>query len=167
MRIESQTNDDRMRLGELIEHIPVAMMTTRHEEDALISRPMSPLQMDEEGAIWLFTDTRTEKAVHLRAVNLAFSDADRAVYVSLSGSGEIHTDRQQIDRLWTLSANLWFPEGQDSHNLALLRIVPDVAEYWDANHSSMVRLLAVAASVVAGTPIGMGEHDSLTELKST
>ncbi len=34
-------------------------------------------------------------------------------------------------------------------------------------NSKMVRMFAMAASVVAGKPIGMGDHDTLTDLSPT
>jgi hypothetical protein len=41
----------------------------------------------------------------------------------------------------------------------LLRVDTDIAEYWDANSSKMVRLLAMAASALSGKPVGLGEHE--------
>jgi hypothetical protein len=57
-----------------------------------------------------------------------------------------------------------FLQGKDSPNLALLAFFPHTAEYWDAPNSKMVRMLAMAASVVAGKPVGMGDHATLTGL---
>ncbi|MEO6118650.1 MAG: pyridoxamine 5'-phosphate oxidase family protein, partial [Methylotenera sp.] len=84
---------------------------------------------------------------------------------SISGIGEINTDRAHIERLWTAFAKPWFPEGPESINLALLKFIPNTAEYWDAPHNKMVRMFAMAASVVIGKPL-MGEHGRLTELTS-
>ena len=36
------------------------------------SRPMWPLLMDGAGALWFYTDLRSEKVEHLRVLNLAF-----------------------------------------------------------------------------------------------
>lgn len=164
MKIEPQTNAELTQLGKLLEGMSVAMMTTLDDDDALVSRPMSPLQMDSHGAIWFFTDLRSEKIEHLRVVNLGFSNEDDAVYVSVSGRGEIHAEQARIDELWTAFARPWFPDGKDSNNIALLKFVPSTAEYWDAPHSKMVRMFAMAASIAISKPIGMGDHDKLTEL---
>ncbi len=164
MKIDAQSSDELNRLSKLVEGISVAMMTTVDDDHALVSRPMSPLEMDSQGAMWFFTDLRSEKIEHLRVVNLSFSDADKAIYVSISGRGEIHAEQARIDQLWTAFARPWFPEGKDSSNIALLKFVPDNAEYWDAPHSKMVRMFAMAASIVISKPIGMGDHDRLTDL---
>ena len=166
MKIETQNNPELARLGALIESMSVAMLTTRETDGALVSRPMSPLEMDAHGAVWFFTDRRSEKIEHLGAVNLAFTDTAEATYVSVSGHGEIDTDRARIERLWTPFARPWFPDGVESPDLALLKIVPATAEYWDTPHGKMVRMFAMAASIVAGKPIGMGENETLTHLSS-
>ena len=59
-----------------------------------------------------------------------------------------------------------FPEGPSSRHLALLKVVAEKAEYWDAPNSRTVRLLALAASAVAGAPIGQADHDVLTDLSA-
>lgn len=62
---------------------------TSDADRAPVSRPMSPLEMDRNGELWLFTDWRSVKVEHLGVVNLSFIDPARATHVSLSGRGEI------------------------------------------------------------------------------
>ena len=164
MKLQTQTQPELRHLGELLEDFSVAMLTTLDAEGALASRPMAPLEMDSLGVLWFFTDLRSAKVEHLRQANLAFVDAARARFVSVAGRGEIDTRREHVERLWSPMMRPWFPEGPDSPDLALLRFVPHLAEYWDAPHSKMVRMFALAASVVAGKPLGMGEHDKLSGL---
>lgn len=166
MKTEKQTSAERTQLCQLIQHLTVTMLTTIDDNGMLVSRPMSPLLLDSSGALWFFTDLRSGKVNQLESINLNFIDSTRATYVSIAGSGEIITERTYIDRLWTPFAKPWFPEGPDSSNLALLKFVPDMAEYWDSSHSRMVRILALAASVVAGKPIGMGEHEKISGLST-
>jgi len=166
MKTQAQTNAYLAHVAKLIDDIPIAMLTTLEGNDALASRPMAALEMDASGALWFFTDIRSSKVEHLRVANLSFTDQAHGTYVSLSGRGTIDTDRGRIERLWTAFAKPWFPEGPDSPNLALLKFVPDAADYWDAPNSKMVRAFGIIASIVAGKPIGMGEHDSATELSS-
>ena len=164
MKIEAQSSSELIELGKRVDGIDVVMMTTLDPQGALISRPMSPIEMDAHGAIWFFTDLRSDKVEHLRVVNVAFSDEARGTYVSVSGRGEIHAEEAHIKKLWTEFARPWFPDGPESLNIALLKFVPDSAEYWDAPNSKMVRMFAMAASIVANKPIGMGDHDTLTDL---
>ena len=164
MKIHAQSTAALTQLGKLIEEIPVAMLCNMDAEGTLVSRPMSPLEMDVNGALWFFTDVNSSKVERLRKDNLSFADPARASYVSLAGHGELETDQAHIKQRWTPFMKPWFPDGPDSANLALLKFVPESAEYWDAPHSKMVRLAAMAASVVAGKPVGLGDHDTLTGL---
>jgi general stress protein 26 len=164
MRTETQKTPELIQLGKLLTELSVAMLTTSEPDGTLTSRPMSALEMDSQGAIWFFTDLRSSKLEQLAKINLSFADPDNACYVSLAGRGEIIVDHAKNERLWTAFARPWFPDGPDSTNLGLLKFVPDSAEYWDSNDSKMVRMFAVAASIVAAKPIGMGAHDTLTGL---
>jgi len=164
MKTEKQNSPERTKLCQLIQHLTITMMTTADKDGALVSRPMSPLLLDGDGSFWFFTDVRANKVKNINVINLNFIDSARATYVSIFGRGEIHTERSFIDRLWTPFAKPWFPEGPDSSNLALLKFMPDSAEYWDSSHCKMVRILAIAASVISGQPILMGEHQTLGKL---
>ena len=164
MKIHTQSTPELVKLGELIEDMSVAMLTSLNESDSMDSKPMSPLEMDTEGAIWFFTELNTSKTANLSTANLAFSDSSNGTYVSLSGRGEIHKNSEDIHRLWTVFAKPWFPDGPDSPNLALLKFIPNAAEYWDAPHSKTIRLFSIAASIVTGKPVNMGDHDIIKNI---
>lgn len=164
MKIETQNKPELGSLSVLVENIPVAMLTNIDAEGNLVSRPMSALEMDRNGALWFFIDLRHAKVEHMGVANLSFADPERAIFVSMSGRGQIHMDRARITQLWTPLVRPWFPDGPESEHLALLKFVPDAAEYWDAPHNKMVRMFALAASVLAGKPIALGEHDTVSVL---
>ncbi len=164
VKTENQTSAERIHLCQLIEHMHLAMLTTSNDDRELVSRPMAPLEMADDGSIWFFSDKQSAKVKQLESVNLSFTDADRGTYVSISGHGEVHTDQLRMKRLWTPAAKPWFPGGPESPNLCLIKIVPVAAEYWDAPHSKMVRMFAMAAAVVTGKPNGPGEHSVLNRL---
>jgi general stress protein 26 len=165
MKVMPQASSESTKLGELIQDMSVAMLTTFDDaEQALMSRPMSPQEMCEKGGIWFLTDPNSNKVKNMQVMNLGFSDEANSTYVSISGHGEIISDRERIESLWTVFAKPWFPNGSDSHNLALLKFVPHSAEFWDAPNSKMVRMFAMAASIVTAKPVGMGEHGNLKVL---
>ena len=162
MKIDTQTHADFQKIADLIEDIPIAMLTTIDEDDHMVSRPMSVLKMDGEGSLWFFTDKNSAKMNQLDRLNLGFSDAEESVYVSLAGTGELSYDQAMVHALWSPFMKPWFPDGEDSPDLALLKVTPHSAEYWDSTHNKMVRMFAIAASVVAAKPIGMGEHGNMS-----
>jgi general stress protein 26 len=167
VKIATQTSAELAHVAKLIEDIPIAMLTTLDADGALASRPMTALEMDAQGALWFFIDVQSSKVDHLRAVNLSFTDRAHGAYVSLSGHGEIDSDRDRIKSLWTVFAKPWFPGGPDSDNLALLKFVPDSADYWDGPSSKMVRAFGMIASVIAGKPVAMGQHGSHSALSAS
>ncbi len=164
MKIQTQNSPEFIKLGKLIEDMNVAMLTTMGAGGTLESRPMAPQEMDSEGAIWFLTANHSEKTKRLDHVNLSFTHPSHGTYVSLSGHAAISVNREHIHRLWSAFAKPWFPDGPDSPNVVLFKFIPTGAEYWDAPHSSTVRLFAMAASIIAGKPVGMGEHETLEKL---
>ena len=165
MKIHTQPTAELQKLATLIQPMDgVAMLTSQDDDGALLSRPMAPLEMDEHGAIWFFTNRDSAKVEQLNTLNLSFSDAERGTYVSLCGHGDLEIDRAHVKRLWTPFARPWFPDGTDSENLTLLKFTPSAAEYWDAVDTKMVHLFATAVSVIAKRPIDMGEHGRLDQL---
>jgi len=164
MKIAAQRSDELTRMARLIDGMSVAMLTHLSHDGYLVSRPMAPLALDGDSALWFFVDRTAQRSEQLRSVNLSFVDAAKSIFVSISGHAEIIGNRERIAEMWTPLAKPWFPEGAESANLALLKLVPHHIEYWDAPHSRVVRLLALAASMVAGKPMGLGEHHSMTRL---
>ncbi|WP_124552132.1 pyridoxamine 5'-phosphate oxidase family protein [Methylophilus methylotrophus] len=164
MKIHRQLTEERHKLGELIADFDIAMLTFMNHQGLLISQPMGPIEMDNDGVIWFFTDRRSEKVDHLETLNLSFSGEPDGMYVSLSGHGEIEVNPARQQALWSPYVRPWFPEGPDSPSLCLLKFVPHLAEYWDAPHSKVVRLFAMVASMAASKPIGLGEHARLNHL---
>ena len=166
MKIENQSTPDLHKLAELIEDSRIVMMTTLDEDDRLVSRPMSALKMDTDGALWFFTSVDSSKVQQIDRVNLSFSDEGDSIYVSVAGHGVISDDRVLMRELWSAFMKPWFPDGVESPDLALLKVTPQTVEYWDSTHNKMVRMFAIAASVIASKPIGMGEHGKLNLLES-
>lgn len=163
MKIETQTQPAMQKVAELIKGTRTAMLTST-EQGHIHSRPMTPLQLDAQGNLWMFTSREVFEGVPGN-VNLAFTNHDDGAYVSIEGPAELVDDRQHIHELWTVAAKPWFPEGPDSPHLILLKVAAHEVAYWDSPGSKVVRALAMAASVIAGKPVGMGEHGSANVIR--
>lgn len=131
MKTAPKTSAELPRVAKLIDNIPIAMLNTSDDNGPLVSRPMTALEMDAQGALWFFSDVHYSKVDNLRAVNLSFTDRNQGTYVSLSGQGEIDNDRARIHSLWSVFAKPWFRDGPDSGNLMLLKFIPDRVDYWE------------------------------------
>lgn len=164
MKTEKQNNPGLTKLCQLIQHMTVSILTTIDDGGVLVSRPMLPLYLDGNCALWFFTDLRSEKIKHLDAINLNFVDSSRATYVTFSGHGELNTQRSYINRLWTPFAKPWFPDGPESTNIALLKFVPDMAEYWDSSSLKMERIVLITDSAANIHPIERDASGAITGL---
>lgn len=153
------------RLRDLVADMKVAMLTTLDEDGSLRSRPLQTLEMDEQHALWFFTSVSSPKIAEAAAsgwqVNLSYANPDKQNYVSISGTGTLSRDRVKMQSLWNEWAALWFPKGLDDPDLALLKVIPHHAEYWDGPSSTMTQLYAVTKAAVTGEKDALGENAKL------
>lgn len=162
MTVLPQPTADLFLLATLVDGMKIAMLTTTRASGSLHSRPMAPVQFDEEGALWFFVDSRTERAESMGAANVAFTHEASAIYVSMAGNIERVDDPALVGSLWTPFARPWFAEGPKSLHISLLRFVPESAEYWDAPGSRVVRLVALSGSHTVDSRISVAEETSVS-----
>ncbi len=165
MKIQPQSTEDMKHLAKMIEGERQAMLTLVEPNGRLSSRPMTPLELDAAGTVWLLTSRKT--LAHLfetdaRPVNLAWCDTSNSSFVSIEGSGRLDNDHARKEALWSAVARPWFPGGVDDPDLIALAIAIERAELWDSPNSTVVRSIALAASIAAAKPIGLGDHEVVT-----
>jgi general stress protein 26 len=80
------------------------------------------------------------------------------VYVSISGNARVVRDRAKAAELWTPFLKAWFPKGLEDPQLALLRVEATEAEYWEAPHGAVVRVVGLVKSLVTGQKYTPGEN---------
>lgn len=152
------------KLGELIEDIKIAMLTTVEEDGSLRSRPMGTQQVEFDGDLWFFVGASSPKAHEISAdprVNVSYAQPDDQRYVSVSGTAELLRDREKIRELWSPLYKAWFAQGLDDPDLALLRVRVEQAEYWDAPSSKFVALAGFVKALATGTRADIGENAKL------
>lgn len=154
--------NDLKKLRELIKDIDFCMLTTVDESGDLHSRPMSSNgDIDADGDIWFFTNASSHKVSEIEKlpkVNVSFADPDNQRYVSVSGTAQLVRDRAKIDELWRPEFKMWFPEGKDDPEVALLRVGLEKAEYWDSPSSTIGYALSFVSSLVTGKEPDLGEN---------
>lgn len=147
------------KLWPMIRDIHVAMLSTWDGEH-LRSRPMHAHVDETTGELFFLTRLDSGKAREARRyheVNVAFADNVAQTWVSISGRAEIELDEDVIRRFWSPMAAAWFPEGLDDPELALLRIEPEVAEYWDMKAGAMRYLWEISKANLTGESPAIGE----------
>lgn len=166
MTAAAQTReDDLQKLREMVKDIDFCMLTTIDETGDLHSRPMSLNgEVDPNGNLWFFTGKSSQKVseiAKLPKVNVSFADPDNQHYVSISGTAELIRDRKKIEELWKPEFKMWFPEGKDDPEVALLRVNLEKAEYWDSPSSTIGYALNFISSLVTGKEAEGGENKKL------
>lgn len=164
MEMEQQSNEQLSKVGELVNDIKFAMMTTENQDGELTSRPMTTLQMDSEGNCWFFTARSSHKVGDLQQnlhVNLSYARIDKQDYLSVTGTAELVADKAKMQALWTPWIKPWFPEGLDDPDLALLKVRIESAEYWDAPGSQAKRLYGLVKGMMTGKTDSLGTNQSI------
>lgn len=162
--IEKREND-LQRLREMVKDIDFCMLTTVDENGEPHSRPMSSNgDIDPNGDIWFFTGASSHKVSEiskLPKVNVSFADPDNQHYVSITGKAQLVRDRKKIDELWRPEFKMWFPEGKDDPEVALLKINLEKAEFWDSPSSTIGFALDFVSSLVTGKEPDSSENKKL------
>jgi len=162
---DGEKKDVMAHLGELIQGIQVAMMTTVETDGSLRSRPMWTHDRDFDGQLWFFTrehSAKVDEVEHDHHVNLSYAEPSKDRYVSISGRCKLVTDRQKIHELWNPTLKAWFPDGVEDPEIALLCVSVEKAEYWDTPNSRMVQLVGFVKAVLTGETYEPGDNEKLT-----
>jgi general stress protein 26 len=123
------------RLGEMIGKVRIAMLTTLTDDGEFRSRPITTHGARFDGDLWFLTRIDSAKVDELgqhRRVGVSYASPRDNIYVSLSGTARISMDGARARELWDPSYSTWFPGGPTDPELALIKVMVDVAEYWAA-----------------------------------
>lgn len=165
MSAVQKRQNDLEKLRTMVKEIDFCMLTTVDEKGDPHSRPMSSNgDIDPNGDIWFFTAASSHKVSEISKaprVNLSFADPDNQHYVSITGTAQLVRDRQKIDELWRPEFKMWFPEGKDDPEVALLKVNLEKAEYWDSPSSTIGFALDFVSSLITGKESDSGENKKL------
>lgn len=154
------------RLKELVEDIDFTMLTTQDAAGNLVARPMSTRQMDENGDIWFFTADDSKKVDEVRAdhdLGLSYLDAKGMRFVSVAGRGSIVHDRAKMEELYTPSLDIWFEDGLETPDIALLRVTPVECDFWEPKHGKIVMAAGMLKALVTkDTPDDTMRHEKIS-----
>lgn len=116
-------------------------------------RPMSVLEVDDEGNLWFMSMKDSRKNEEIAAdpfTHLFFQENKNSGFLNIYGTTEISTSQEKIDQLWNPLLKVWFQGGKDDINISLLKIVPINVYYWDTKHGEVIAFAKMAASVITG-----------------
>jgi general stress protein 26 len=150
------------KLWAMIKKHRFAMLTTLEYGEVLRSRPMTTIDRDFDGSLWFFakTDSAAVKSLEVHPqVSLSYSAPAEFDFVAVSGIAVVVTDVAKKQELWGPTVQAWFPEGAESPQNVLVKVIPNHAEYWDSKSNRLVQLYSVAKALATGVPPNdVGEH---------
>ena len=161
------TTSPHAKLWDLIKDIKFGMFTHRHTDGRLHSHPLTTQNqsIDEGAVLYFFVSRASDIAERVRTdgnVNISYAHPGKDSYVSVTGEARDVEDMATVQRLWTKTAEAWFPQGPADPDLQLLEVRIQQAEYWDVTDSKMTQLFKMAKAAVTGTtPQNLGEHKEL------
>lgn len=157
-------NEAIKKLGEMIEGIQFAMLTTVEADGTLRSRPMATQRVEFDGTLWFFTRASAPKVDEVRGdehVNVSYANPEDQRYVSVSGTAEVVRDPAKIAELWSPALKAWFPKGLEDPDIALLKVNVEQAEYWDSPSSKMAHIIGFVKAAATGQTYQPGENEKL------
>jgi general stress protein 26 len=152
------------RVWDLIEKVPVCMLTTRYPA-GLRARPLQPRADRAAGLIWFVVDVRGAKDDEIAAmpdVCLVFVDETDKAYLSITAHAEALHDRAKAAEIWRKTDDVWWPGGPDDPNARVLRVEPVTAELWDGPASTAVAHFEFVKARVTGEKPRLGENRKVT-----
>jgi general stress protein 26 len=152
------------KIKELVSRSRVCMLGTS-EDGFMKFRPMSHVDIDDEGVIWFFTSKDSWKAEDIQrnpSVQLIYINESDSIYLTMEGVAQIVFEPQRMKELFNPFVKAWFPKGLKDPTLALLAVHPMGIEYWANNDSKILTYIKMLSSAVTGSQPSVGEHDRLT-----
>lgn len=151
-------------LKEMAEKVRICMFNTIGEKYQFSSRPMGTAKIEDDGTIWFFTNEYSLKSKEIskdNEVNLGYSDPSNNTYIYVNGKAELVDDQARKEAYFSPAIKAWFPDGLEDPALILIKVTPNMAEYWDASSSKMVVAFQMLKGIVTGKTPDLGEHEKI------
>ena len=152
------------KIGELIQDIRIAMMTTAAPDGSFDSRPMATQKTEFDGTVYFLTRQESGKVQELAYdshVSLLYADPGDSKFVSVKGKATVYRDQAKIEELWNPMYKAWFPQGETDPAIAVLRVTVHEAQYWEASSSRLVRGLKYVAAAATGGKVDIGTQGTV------
>lgn len=142
-------DDVKTRLVNALEKLDTVMVTTTADNGTLHARPMAVADVGKDAEMWFVTSKDSEKTHEiLHDARALVSAQEKNLYVSLSGTLEVVDDAKRVHELWKESWKAWFPKGKDDPSIVLIRLRPEIGEYWDQTGTKGLKFLFEAAKAL-------------------
>lgn len=156
------TNEEALKkMKSAVDSIGVCMMAAIGGDGA--SRPMHAADCEEDGTIWFFTKEDADagqEAAARKKMALHFSSPAKLNFLCVLGQSGLVHDKAKMEKLWHPMMKTWFPDGLETPGIALIRVDPDTAHYWESSASRIELLYSWAKAQITGRPADGSEGRS-------
>jgi general stress protein 26 len=155
--------NSREKVKELVSRSRVGMLGT-FEEGIMRFRPMSHVDIDDDGNIWFFISRDSWKADDIQrnpTVQLIYINESDSIYLSIDGAAQLSHDQHRMKELFNPFIRAWFPKGLKDPSLALLSVHPLEVEYWANDDSKVLTYLKILTAIATGSQPSVGSHGKL------
>jgi len=163
--VKNLYNEDAVKkIKDFVNDIKVCMFCTNVTHLPFRTRPMSTLEVDEEGNLWFFSAKSSDKNDEIKdndTVQLIYAKNSDAHFLTITGKATMVQDQTKKDEMWNPIGKAYFPGGKDDPDLALIKVKPVAAHYWDTVYGKMVTWLKMATSAVTGNRADVGVEGKL------
>ena len=154
----------KQELHDIVSDFDTAMLVTHTPDGRIHARPMAIAKQESVGNLWFFTSLESGKIGEISTdAHCGVVMQGNRKQISLSGHAEIIRDRAKIDALWKSEYGVWFEEGKDDPNVALIRFIGEQGEYWDNSAPKLLRrVLDVAKAAWRQDPASTASKEKIT-----
>jgi general stress protein 26 len=148
------------KMADLIKEAETCFFCTNLKSGDVDARPMSVLQVDEQGNLWFMSASDSHKNAELQtdsSVRLFFQGSPHSEFLHLEGTATISRDKAKIHELWKFVLKTWFTEGEDDPRITVIKVTPSHGYYWDTKHGNAV----AGVKMMIGAAVGVTLDDSI------
>ena len=159
------SQEGRDKFKELVESAGMCMFASNLDSLPISARPMSTLEVDEDGSLWFFSQASSDKNYEIKSdsrVQLFYNNTKSSEYLSVAGTAIIIRDEEKAKELWTAWSKAWFNKGVDDPELTIIKVVPEDIYYWDTKTNKVVSLLKIAVGALTGKSMDDGVQGKIT-----
>ena len=150
---------------DIAERFHTGMLVSRSAR-GLHARPMATIWRRETGLLWFLTSIDTEKREELvadPAIAVTLSEGSR--HAAIAGDAAIVDDRTVVRGLWNPGAQAYYPNGPDDPTVLAIKVVPEIAEYWDGP-TAPVQLFRMGLALVTGQTADTNANTAKIDMQS-
>ncbi len=143
MKTENLTAKEAIeKMTKMVQDIKIAFLLTDLKKQPISAVPMITKKVDEQGNIWflsLLDSEHNSNIIKDPQVQLLYSHPSNMEYLSIFGYAAMVSDKKIIENFHSATDDTWFEEA-DRARYSAIKIVPEVAYFWDSSGNTLNKL---------------------------